>query len=86
MSQSTPLFVFNFSREKSVPISEFVKRLAKMMLNGEHHAKIKSNLPRLSLQRGENVGRIYQTWNFGMTFFPEKTGRKSMGTVMLLIK
>lgn len=39
------------------------------MPNGKNNAKIKEILPQSSSIRGENVGKIYSTWNFGIVNF-----------------
>jgi len=36
-----PLFLFNSGWKKPVPMSEFEKRLQKMMRNGENYGKVK---------------------------------------------
>lgn len=61
-----PLFVFKSGREKSFPTSDFIKWIAKNDANGGNNTIIKCVQPQPSPLRGENVGKKYQTWNFGI--------------------
>ena len=61
-----PLFVFKSVREKSFPTPDFIKLIAINDAIGGNNAKIKGVPPKPSPFWGENVGKIYQTWNFGI--------------------
>jgi len=45
------------------------------MQNGEYCAKVKGVPPKPSSLWGENVGKIYSTWNFAKTYSVANTSR-----------
>jgi hypothetical protein len=54
------LFPFKLGQEKSFLMSEFVKRIIKMMQNRRNYANVEWVPPQSSPFRGENVGKFYR--------------------------
>jgi hypothetical protein len=64
-SSLTSLLVFKSSLEKPTPMPDFMKWIVKNVVKWRNNAKIKRVQPQPPPFQHENVGKTFQTWNFG---------------------